>query len=86
MRYTLFQTHWICWDGGDLNKDKDCDFLAELSFQPVWLLVTNSRAITRKAVEYDGCPSYIGTSIDLPLSLTTALSATIFEASRVNAV
>jgi len=43
-----------------------------------------SKAITRKAVEYDGCLSYIGTSIDLPLSLSTALSATIFEASRAN--
>jgi len=43
-----------------------------------------SRKIARKAVQYDGCLSYIPTSIDIPLSLSTALSATIFEASRVN--
>ena len=43
-----------------------------------------SRAIARKAAEFDGCLSYIETSIDLPLSVSTAVSATIFEASRAN--
>jgi len=42
-----------------------------------------SRQIARKAIQYDGCLSFIPTSLDIPLSLTTALSATIFEASRV---
>ena len=43
-----------------------------------------SRAIARKAAEFDGCLSYIETSIELPLSVSTAVSATIFEASRAN--
>ena len=42
-----------------------------------------SRQIARKAIQYDGCLTFIPTSLDIPLSLTTALSATIFEASRV---
>ena len=43
-----------------------------------------SKSIARHAVQWNGCISFIPSSVDIPLQLSTAVSAILFEAARQN--